>query len=1692
MDIKGVEARSETNKDYDLFDPERQTSGKLLPLKQRLFKATRPFITKTFSSPASAALQVFVSFIQLFSLILAIYFPDNPQDDILLTIVDCFRVFTGVEVIGSYVLYCFSIVIVSIFIIMVTANGIFSLVCNRPAYMAMLLPPLYWAGMVPVTELLMSICQCDSDGKHFIMNDVVCWSTFHIAAVAVLAVIAFFWVLIMLLATASLNYTQHYRHDPFSHYPWNFEIVYAIFRPILVMNVRFVHAGTLHITLAVLMALYLLSLRWRIYPYYNPKVAFAFGAGIVCMIASTLAAILWALNIGSIMDFSSVAKLACATSLVSTGFVFWSQKRWYYRILTMKHPRNVAELDAKLHMLINALTDEVTYIPMQEALLRAHELAAGAVDSNAKNRLGVVPERQGSIASRISDALPVFHSPQDSSLGESISADTDGSSTGARIMALTLVKLYEEEKEFYGSGVAFLLQMSGVYMYFVKNMQLAYTTLVEAEALDPGIIMEFAIHLRKLELLTAVEASQNKSGKQLGYTRFERVIQFESEYDNLRHKMILHTGVATDFWSTLRSNPSLNNLHRLGLRMISLQEDVRACWERLRGIYAFHLPLLRIYKSYHKRIVGDKEEVATLTRQISFAVSEKSSKLFSMGELFSDRAATIIMSSDSKIVRASKSTEAIFLFDQLQLCGHYVTLLMPPLIGAYHQKILESYYKTGTDPTGGRQFQTFGMDRDGYAIPIRLAKKQFYSLTLGMLYIGAIETVPMREDEQYIITDREGQIGGITRELAKKLKLSSTIISEKKLNITKLCTCPEGQDILATEGEIVLKFVSFNAEGKISSEVSRSITRAASSSSQFLPAFAGQPSPELLSRRRQLRSSKFMCKCVITTSEHPAGLVVRSIKVGRPLQEGGEKKKRNVIERQMIQYVTTIFKAIRRFRALALRAKHHRIQNPLLVARKPATKVSCDMLIRGAVGRFGKSQVIAPLQAHLGDDALSGTLSVVKKMNGSEKTSEKNSKMSGSTRAQAAAEKSWMKDCSGVVDSSQQQPLVMNKTNDDTATVSQHRSASSNKERTLKGIADVRRKILHDFNPDSIRYLRVLTLTFMLLVMILLGARMGMSIWLNSKIVEFGPLMVYNGERISDVGLLVLATEVVDGYYPTHGLSRPPIATGVRESIYNYSYILSQMTSTDVTVSGYKDFAIKLLQHSISLILDTQYNVNKISREQGADFFNSLNGASVLLIYKINNKSFTSTVSLETAIQILEDTALSFVDKVSTGKYTTSDYEGIMIENNTDTVIVQLLTQCLNTIISKSDEVILLHNNFSLGALLAMVCVYVLYFVSLIPFLLFTSRRLEDMLMLFLEIPAQRVHEERESTLKFLKKVYKVGQSRQREIDVDNGLQFPGSDEDIKEEGEDDHGDEDEDKELNNDNEVDKTGEPGDTTDNNTAGKGRRKDRSVRRKKKRFVNYESNVWKVLFLFSLISCAGIGAYYALDWLSRSAANETAFKLSELRYLTRSQYLNINSLPYLYNYITSNKTGFCGSGKCETYLSSYFTKRFIELNAMLLIHKGNLSLLSSDYITLYSHIMEENPCTTTSLGKVFNDFQNSKGTLADIQKFSNDRRLIEMEVLVDLLLTPALRMLINNIKDALPGDLNHVIFVTVMVMSAFVVIFVLTTVLWLMWVLGFMRRSLFDTKSLLSNLPDDIILSNDPIYNYLATASASIDA
>jgi len=1645
MELKQNKSKLQALNDYEIFGNSNNYSGSFLSATEKLYNLCSLIVPSTFLSPFAACVMLITSFLQLLSITLSLLYYNEMKAENLFLILQYLRIYPAIEDLNSFNLYVFSysatIIVMSILILSMVYHFGFQTSASFSYY----IPVIYWIGMLPMLEMLISPFKCQNLQEKYSIN---CYDFYHFIFMAISILYLLIWVVLIFFITLASTYSQFYKHDPYAHLPWNFELLYTLFRVVILFENQFLEIYPIRLITVAFLFAYASNLIWHTYPYYYPIVSLGFNSGVGLFIVGCLEMLFkyWC-NTFNLKIENDIKFILILSILLGIGF-YWHAFKWYSKVIVNKSITSVYEMDTRLHILINAATQGITFCEIQDYFLQIHdhleatEQNSDTITNILNNSLNLISNTDNSLVSNIRNPILV------------------GNKNNRQILN-NIISIYELDKVFYKESIPFLIQMAAAYLHIKTNPQFAYSTIHEIECLNPNFMLRFSIHMMKLEIIQFMSNSLLKNTKNTGKNNgYEQVIQFEAEYYNMREKMTEQTSLRLEFWSSLRNKPSLNKLHKLGLHMIILNNQIKSSFDKLLSIYKDHIGMLRIYKSYYNNIIGDKEEVTLLKHRIKSALNEKTTKDF--GQIFAEHTTVLIISSDQKIVRASRNAEKIFSYPPEFLQGHSVTMLMPHLLATQHAKFINEFCTKGI--VCGETIDTFGMERNGYLIPLKISKKQFYSLKLGMLYIAAIEGPNKFQNvEKCIITDNKGIVGGITRKIGKKLNISPTVFVDKKINIDTLCESPEGKAVLGFEGELILRFWKNSVDTKFA----------------------------------KAEREQYLAKCEVTSIKCLGGLTLWRIKILKKIEslDKANGKKKNKIDKSMINSVSVIMKAVRKFRILAVRANLIKNPKPIIFESSPLYPARLELSGRKPIFKKNESGNLLALQKI--DKNQTRMLGELKTF-GEEMRTEYNSKIKSvkstflqtlSTNDNEIIKGSLKKATDKLIFANR----LMKKSSKKPV---ETRSAASG--RAMREVSDIRKKDIKNFYPGIVKCLKYITQLFIIAVLMLLTIRTGVSISINSRIVGYAPLMHQNGLRVNYIGHIALLIQELSLLYPNFD-AQPIMDTNFRQNRYDYTDVLKQQ-KINGTVNEYKDYVVKNLVHSTNMLFDAIQYTDRRAREFSPELREVISPSKVSLDYTINNNKFSSVMPLRASLSTLIATATQIISEIEEGTYTNNDNLWRFAVINSVANILRWLRASLDIIVTDAQSYIKEQVTFSLAILLSLIGIYVTYLLILVPFLWSTSRNLESMLMMLLDIARQDIRNERDKVSKFMRKLNRESKLKNNKMDTSNN-NYANYENDSDQENSKNFESEDQHNESSDHEKIEG------------------KKHEGRRRKQQYIPYESNVWKVLFLFSLLSGFAIGVYIILDNFTKQGTELTAYKVIELKFLSRNSYANAYNLPYLYYYIISNKTGICGTGPCPTYLNSYFTLRIWEINEMQRFHKGNESILDPTYKKLYNDIMEGDLCVTSKLKKLpncttflggimrqgafqagvrynslsqsfFRDIDSTTLTIENMRKLINDPRLIDIEVLYMEYMDAATNEITNHILENLPKELNDSIIKTAILMSVFVIMFITTTLCWLVWLIGFMKSSIFDTKSLLSNLPDEVILKNKSIYYYLSNASSSI--
>jgi two-component system, LuxR family, sensor kinase FixL len=160
--------------------------------------------------------------------------------------------------------------------------------------------------------------------------------------------------------------------------------------------------------------------------------------------------------------------------------------------------------------------------------------------------------------------------------------------------------------------------------------------------------------------------------------------------------------------------------------------------------------------------------------------------------------AMVVIDERGAILSFSAAAEKMFGYDERELLGENVSILMPSPDRERHDGYLENYRRTGERKIIGIGRVTTARRRDGYTFPIELSIGE---ATLGdtRIFTGFIHDITHRQQVQIRLQDLQAELAHVGR-ISEMGSLASSLAHELNQPLTAIANyCESGRDLLAGE-----------------------------------------------------------------------------------------------------------------------------------------------------------------------------------------------------------------------------------------------------------------------------------------------------------------------------------------------------------------------------------------------------------------------------------------------------------------------------------------------------------------------------------------------------------------------------------------------------------------------------------------------------------------------------------------------------------------------------------------------------------------------------------------------------------------------------------------------------------------------------------------------------------------------------
>lgn len=155
-----------------------------------------------------------------------------------------------------------------------------------------------------------------------------------------------------------------------------------------------------------------------------------------------------------------------------------------------------------------------------------------------------------------------------------------------------------------------------------------------------------------------------------------------------------------------------------------------------------------------------------------------------MTSLFENATEGIILTgSDGKIVLVNPATERIFGFNNDELIGQPIEILIPEQVKHHHHTLREGFYQNPSNRVMGQGRDLYGRKKDGSNIPVEVSLSHYKKMD-ELFVIAFIVDITRRKDSERNMVEQQKQLEKVSNEI-RKLNAELEVKVEERTMILK-------------------------------------------------------------------------------------------------------------------------------------------------------------------------------------------------------------------------------------------------------------------------------------------------------------------------------------------------------------------------------------------------------------------------------------------------------------------------------------------------------------------------------------------------------------------------------------------------------------------------------------------------------------------------------------------------------------------------------------------------------------------------------------------------------------------------------------------------------------------------------------------------------------------------------------------
>lgn len=622
-----------------------------------------------------------------------------------------------------------------------------------------------WILLIPVAEMFFSILRCES-GYHEVDTGLKCWHGIHIFYCILFLISLAVFLAINFAIAILFNESRPRSADSLRRLDTNLELNLLIFRIAIVITSDLSVNDVYHWFLTLLYVFgffYWATVCLRKLPFYNTAVSLVYGMGACSCLWAALNVV--AAKCLQRTEYSGMYILV-VFGVGFVGLMVLNGRTWRInRILFATRYDKFAqeyELDLYLTNILRLLDAQVKDKVAQMSLL--------GILSHHKNECN-------------NPDCPLCFKKELYLPATETSLLVSPSNLDNPVLVLHLVaaiyKVYARNSKF---KAGLHISYSNFLLTYIGNIHMAILELYLAEKMGPSMQQFFTIH-RSKRLIERHLASHKTLD-------VGNVMRFEELYSKL-HRAAERAAVHhIEFWMQLNSLlPDLDQLHKLGLRIMEYKRLVEETWKQLYEINSKHCKALKNHGMYLKIICNDDETGDELMEKARNLSSNNLDNKSELEVAFAEDTAIVVMKAGNsetqgKIANTNTGMSVLFRYNSMEVLGQYVNIFMPRSISAKHNEFLEDYFNTGKERLLNNKSEVYAIRRTGDLFCVSILVKLVPSLQEDIEYLAIIRE--RCKEHSFILTDMYGRIDSVSESLAGMLEMSQSFFKENEVYVQLL------------------------------------------------------------------------------------------------------------------------------------------------------------------------------------------------------------------------------------------------------------------------------------------------------------------------------------------------------------------------------------------------------------------------------------------------------------------------------------------------------------------------------------------------------------------------------------------------------------------------------------------------------------------------------------------------------------------------------------------------------------------------------------------------------------------------------------------------------------------------------------------------------------------------------------------